>query len=210
MSEVAPAEERIVRYSFRERVMHWLAGFSYLYVLASGLAFYDPHLYWLAAILGGGPAARFWHPWSGLMFMGAMVWMHQMWRNEMRITETDRQWSREVRKYIENRDEEAPPSDRFNAGQKQFYWVMLVSAFLLLISGIVMWGPEFVPKSIRPVAVFIHEIAALITIGAFIIHVYMGLFMVPQSLRAIVQGYVSPRWARVHHRLWFNRVASRE
>ncbi len=73
-----------------------------------------------------------------------------------------------------------------------------------------MWGPEFVPKSIRPVAVFIHEIAALITIGAFIIHVYMGLFMVPQSLRAIVQGYVSPRWARVHHRLWFNRVASRE
>jgi formate dehydrogenase subunit gamma len=208
--EPALVEERVVRYTFRERIMHWLAGFTYLYLLISGLAFFAPHLYWLAAILGGGPTARFWHPWVGLAFTIAMVWMHQMWRTQMRITETDRAWSRAVRKYIENRDEEVPPSDRFNAGQKQFYWMMAISTILLLLSGLVMWFPEYVPwglRGFRYAAVFIHEVAALITIGAFIIHVYMGLFMVPGGFRAIVQGYVSPQWARMHHRLWFNRVA---
>jgi formate dehydrogenase subunit gamma len=53
-------------------------------------------------------------------------------------------------------------------------------------------------------------VAALVTIGAFIIHVYMGLFMVPGGFTAIVHGYVSPQWARMHHRLWFNRIATRE
>jgi Cytochrome b subunit of formate dehydrogenase len=76
----------------------------------------------------------------------------------------------------------------------------------LLLSGIVMWVPEYMPagmKWLRGVAILIHEIAALITIGAFIIHVYMGYFMVPGSWKAIVHGYVSPQWARTHHRLWF-------
>ena len=201
--------DRVVRYSLRERVMHWLVGFTYLYLLISGLAFYAPQLYWLATILGGGPVARFYHPWIGLVFTIAMVWMDVTWRVDMRITETDRRWTKEVRKYIENRDEEVPPSDRFNAGQKQFYWVMLVSTIFLLLSGLVMWYPEYVPwnlRGLRSVAIYIHEIAALVTIGAFIIHVYMGVFMVPGGMKAIVQGYVSPQWARSHHRLWFNRV----
>jgi formate dehydrogenase subunit gamma len=52
----------------------------------------------------------------------------------------------------------------------------------------------------------IHEGAALITIGAFIVHIYMGLFMVPGSLTAMVQGWVTKDWARTHHRLSFMRV----
>jgi len=88
----------ILRYTLRERVMHWLAGFTYLYLLTSGLAFFAPQLYWMAAILGGGPVARFWHPWAGLAFTIVMLWMHQTWRADMRMTETDRRWMRAVRK----------------------------------------------------------------------------------------------------------------
>ena len=137
---IAARDKEIVRYTLRERVMHWIVGFTYLYLLISGLAFYAPQLYWLAAILGGGPTARFWHPWIGLAFTVAMVWMHQSWRTDMRITETDRRWLQEVDKYIKNRDEEVPPADRFNAGQKYFYWVMAVGTIFLLLSGLVMWS----------------------------------------------------------------------
>ncbi len=45
----------IERYTFRERIMHWCTGLTYLYSLATGLAFYSPHLYWLAYMLGGPP-----------------------------------------------------------------------------------------------------------------------------------------------------------
>jgi len=211
--EPATTDRRVVRYTFPERVMHWVSGFTYLYLLISGLAFYAPQLYWLASILGGGPTARFWHPWIGLVFTIAMIWMHRSWRADMRITDVDRAWAREVDKYIKNQDEGVPPADRFNAGQKYFYWVMAIGAIFLLLSGLIMWFPEFVPwglRGFRYAAVIVHEVAALITIGAFIIHVYMGLFMVPGGFRAIVHGYVSPRWARMHHRLWFNRVTARE
>ena len=136
-----------------------------------------------------------------------------MYVRVVRFTDVDRAWSREVDKYIENKDEEVPPAERFNAGQKYFYWVMAIGTIFLLLSGLVMWFPEFVPwrlRVFRYAAVLIHEVAALITIGAFIIHVYMGLFLVPGGFRGMVRGYVSPQWARVHHRLWFNRMTTRE
>ena len=41
-----------------ERVMHWLNSITYLYCVATGLAFYTPHLFWLAVLLGGGPAPQ--------------------------------------------------------------------------------------------------------------------------------------------------------
>jgi len=198
--------EPVVRYTLKERLDHWLAGLTYLYLLMSGLAFYTPYLYWMAAILGGGPTARFWHPWVGLLFAVAVSWMHAIWRGEMRTTEADRAWNREVKKYIENRDEELPPVGRFNPGQKQFYWAMFFGMILLLVSGIVMWLPEYMPRGLRPIAVILHELAALITIGAFIIHIYMGLFVVPGGFHAIVQGYVSRGWAKAHHRLWYDRI----
>jgi len=67
-----------------------------------------------------------------------------------------------------------------------------------------MWFPEYIPfglRWIRPTAVLIRECAALVTIGAFVIHVYMSLFLVPGSLTAMMRGYVSAAWARTHHRL---------
>jgi len=37
--EVLP-NGRIVRYEFRERLMHWINGFAYLYLMFTGLAFW--------------------------------------------------------------------------------------------------------------------------------------------------------------------------
>jgi formate dehydrogenase subunit gamma len=205
--------QQIERYSLRERVNHWLAGLSYLYLLVSGLALYSPYLYWMAAALGGGPTVRFWHPWVGLVFALAVFWMHGIWHNEMRTTDADRRWNRDLRKYIENRDDEMPPVGRFNPGQKQFYWVMLLGMVVLLVTGTIMWIPEYLPRSLnllRAGAIVVHEVAALVTIGAFIIHVYMGVFVVPGGFRAILHGYVSREWARAHHRLWYERTAAKE
>jgi formate dehydrogenase subunit gamma len=58
-------------------------------------------------------------------------------------------------------------------------------------------------------AILVHEASALITIGAFIIHLYMGVFLVPGSVTAMVDGHVSKAWAKTHHRLWYDRVAEK-
>jgi formate dehydrogenase subunit gamma len=202
-------QDEIVRYTYSERICHWLSGLSYVYCLISGLAFFSPYLYWLAALLGGGPTARFWHPWAGLVFLVAIIWMHVIWKRDMSIDDADREWMKSVKFYATNRDELVPPQGRFNAGQKQFYWIMFYGAILLLISGLVMWFPELVPRAanwVREVAILIHVCAALVTIGAFIIHIYMGVFMVPGGFRGMVTGRVSRHWARNHHPLWYAKA----
>ena len=205
----ASAPGEIERYTFRERVMHWVTGFSYLYCLATGLAFYSPHLYWLATILGGGASSRYWHPIVGVIFLMGTLWMNNMWRRDMEITETDRRWLDRVENYAANRDYLLPLSERFNAGQKLFYWLMVYGALLLLLSGVFLWLPEYIPRQaswIRGIMILVHEIAALATIGGFLIHVYMGVLFVPGSMTAMTTGYVSRAWARTHHRLWYTRV----
>ena len=86
------AGRRIVRYAFRERLLHALTALSYVYLLLTGLAFWTPALYWIAAVLGGGYLSRVLHPWVGLIFSGALLWMFVTWRTDMRVKPEDRAW----------------------------------------------------------------------------------------------------------------------
>jgi formate dehydrogenase subunit gamma len=202
-------EGQVVRYTFEERVVHWANGATYTFCLLTGLAFYSPYLYWLSFV-GGSPAtSRFLHPWVGIFFFIAMLWMHSLWKLQMIATPEDRAWKEGVKNYIENRDELLPAQDRFNAGQKLFYWVMFYCAIILLITGVIMWFPEKMPRNLHwllTIIIPVHAATALITIGAFIIHIYMGVLMVPGGLKGIAYGRVSEEWARHHHRLWYDKI----
>jgi len=201
----------ILRYTMIERTIHWITALTYTYVLLTGLAFYSPHLYWMAALLGGAPTSRFWHPVIALVFLAGIIWMLQAWRADMEITPVDRTWGQAMNRYIRNEDAGLPPAERFNPGQKYFFWAMGWGALALLVSGVVLWFPEWLPwdlRALRSSAILLHEVAALITIGAFIIHVYMGTAMVRGGFTSIIRGEVSPAWARMHHRLWYQRVTA--
>lgn len=203
------ASGRILRYTLAERVVHWVAGLAYVYVLLTGLAFYSPHLYWIAILLGGAPTSRYWHPWIGLVFAATLFRMLRIWINDMHITQPDRAWAKSIGRYIRNEDEDLPPIGRFNAGQKYFFWVMLYAGITMLVSGLVLWFPERIPWSfrfLRYAAILLHVSAALVSIGAFIIHVYMGTAMVRGGFTSIIRGEVSPDWAKMHHRLWYSKV----
>ena len=56
-------DDCIPRYTLAERVNHWVSALTYMYLLVTGLGFWSPYLFWLTALVGGGPTARFWHPW---------------------------------------------------------------------------------------------------------------------------------------------------
>lgn len=202
-------ENEIVRYTLNERMCHWVSGVSYVYLLLTGLALFTPYLYWIAYVLGGGPTIRFWHPWVGLIFAASVLWMHSMWRGDMKTTAEDLEWRKTIKAYVTNRDDKVAPAGHFNSGQKSFYWVMFYGGILLLLTGIVMWFPELMPRSahwVLPLVVFLHCAGALLTIGAFIIHVYMGFFFVSGGLHGILWGRVPATWARAHHRLWYEKV----
>jgi formate dehydrogenase subunit gamma len=196
---------RIVRYDLGERLVHWAAAVSYVYLLLTGLALWTPALYWIAVVLGGGFLTRALHPVVGLLFAVVVLWMYAMWRRDMRVTPEDRRWRAAMGHYIRNEDALVPGAARFNYGQKVLFWVMVWGGVALLVSGLVLWFPDAVPRSlglVREVAILVHATSALITIGGFIVHLYMGLAVVPGGLSAMTHGEVSEEWARHHHPRW--------
>jgi formate dehydrogenase subunit gamma len=202
-------EEIIPRYSFGERINHWIGALSYIYLLITGLAFWSPYLFWLATIVGGAPTARFWHPWAGLIFTVSLSWTFIEWRRDMEIDDSDRAWAKAMPYYIQNQDDRLPPVGRFNFGQKLFFWGIFGGTILMLLSGVVLWYTEAVPWSLRYLryaAILIHASAALITIGLFLIHVYMSTILEEGSLGSMIHGGVTRAWAWTFHRLWYEKI----
>jgi len=77
------------------------------------------------------------------------------------------------------------------------------------LSGLVLWVPEYIPwsgRALRYAAVLIHPAAALLTIGLFMIHIYMSVFAERGALNSMIRGDVSQNFARRYHRLWWERV----
>ncbi|HEY2352708.1 MAG TPA: formate dehydrogenase subunit gamma [Candidatus Acidoferrum sp.] len=203
------ANGRIMRYSFRERLMHWINGFAYLYLMLTGLAFWSPWLLWIAVILGGAQISRMLHPWIGLVFAVSLTWMYLAWASQMHTTEADKAWWNSMNHYVRNEDEEMPPAGRYNMGQKLLFWGFILCGVLLFLSGLVLWIPEHLPwnaRALRYAAVLIHPAAAMITIGLFMIHIYMSVFAERGAFNSMTRGDVSEGFAKRYHRLWWERV----
>src|SRR5215471_12192780 len=109
MDQVLP-HGRVLRYPFAERLNHWIAAFSYIYLLLTGLAFWSPWLFWLAIVLGGGQVSRMLHPWIGLVFALALLQMYRMWSSQMHFEPVDREWMDSVQHYVRNEDDKMPPA----------------------------------------------------------------------------------------------------
>jgi formate dehydrogenase subunit gamma len=199
----------VLRYALHERLTHWVAAGSYLYLLATGLAFWSPWLMWLAVVLGGGQVSRMLHPWAGLIFTGAVWYMFAMWAKQMRYTAVDIDWWKSLHYYITNQDDKMPPAGRYNAGQKLLFWTFFWAGLVLLLSGLVLWFTDYLPWSLRwlrYVAVLLHPIAALVTIGNFMIHIYMGVFAERGAFGSVIRGDVSMAFAKRYHPGWYEEI----
>lgn len=200
---------RVLRYTFVERANHWVAALSYIYLLVTGLAFWTPWLFWLALLGGGGQVSRILHPWFGLIFTASVIYMYALWAGQMRTTEADKAWWRSLRYYVRNEDEKMPPAGRYNAGQKLLFWGFVIFGLLLLLSGLVLWLPEYMPWSwryLRYIAVLVHASSALITIGLFMIHIYMSVFAERGAFDSVIRGDVSTEFAKRYHPRWYEEI----
>jgi formate dehydrogenase subunit gamma len=199
----------VLRYEFHERLTHWVAAGSYIYCLATGLAFWSPWLFWIAIALGGGQISRTLHPWSGLIFFGSVLYMYSMWAKQMRFEPVDKQWWASLRYYITNQDDKMPPAGRYNAGQKMLFWSFFWAGLVLLLTGLVLWFPERLPWSmrwLRYISVFLHPVAALVTIANFMIHIYMGVFAERGAFGSVIRGDVSLAFAKRYHPGWYREI----
>ena len=78
----------------------------------------------------------------------------------------------------------------FNAGQKLYFWAIVVSAVVFLISGLPMWFPETFGRVAVAISYVLHDVAALVMLGGFIVHIYEGTAAQPGTFRSMTRGTV--------------------
>jgi formate dehydrogenase subunit gamma len=198
---VVRTSKEVVRYSLFERIVHWVVGVTFVYLLLSGMALAYPRMAWLANGLGGGQTMRAAHPWVGVVFSAGLLVMVFMWAGAMRFEKSDREWVRRRREYIRT-GHTGLDTGRYNAGQKGYYWVVLAFGAVLLITGIPLWFPWMAGAGVRQAARIIHNLAYLVMLAGFMIHVYMSTVMFPGTMSGMTSGKVSRRWASWHHPRW--------
>lgn len=195
---------RIERYSFFDRVMHWFTALTFVYLLLSGLALGYPRMAWLYDLLGGGQTTRWLHPVVGVAFTVGVVVMLVTWFRDMRLQPVDRQWTRRLGSYVRE-GHVGLDVDKYNAGQKGYFWFAVVTGLLLLLTGVPLWFPGSFPAGLLQVSRLTHHALFLLTVAGFIVHVYMSTAMFPGTLRSMTDGTVDRAWAAHHHPRWFRR-----
>ncbi|OLE50813.1 MAG: formate dehydrogenase subunit gamma [Acidobacteria bacterium 13_1_20CM_3_53_8] len=201
----------LLRHPVYTRVLHWLVAISFVLSLLSGFAIYSPYLFrWLTPLFGGGPTTRFLHPWFGLLFDIFFFFQFLNWLVPMLWTKADSRWLRRIKEYTTN-EEKLEPEDVgfFNGGQKIYFWAIVVSGLLFLISGIPMWLDHVAPRWLVAASYIVHDIAALIMLAGFIIHIYEGTAAQPGTFRSMTDGTVTKEWAWTHHPAWYEDVTGR-
>jgi formate dehydrogenase subunit gamma len=199
----------LTRNSTITRLNHWVTATCFVLLMLSGLAMFDPLLYWLANLFGGGPWARMAHPWIGVaLFVSYSGLIIQFWRDNL-WTRSDFAWLGAIDKVLANEEEKVPEVARFNAGQKLVFWSMTLLVPALLITGLVIWEYYFgtyTSIETQRAALLIHSLCAVAAIIIWITHVYAAIW-VRGSMRAMTQGWVTPGWGWRHHRRWFRALA---
>lgn len=204
-------EGEVLRHGLFTRVVHWLVALFFVLSLLSGFALFSPWLYaWMAPLFGGGPRARLLHPWFGMAFVAVFAGLLFQWFVPMRWQSSDRLWLRRIREYVTNQHRGEPDYvGKFNAGQKLWFWAIVVCAILFLVSGFFLWWPELFGRRLMWVSYLVHDVAGLLMLAGFIVHLYEGTAAMPGTFRSMTRGTVTERWARTYHPAWRREVTAR-
>src|SRR5215204_8740 len=202
----------LLRHPVYTRFLHWSVAISFILSLLSGFAIYSPWLFhWLTPIFGGGPRTRALHPWFGVVFEVFFLFQFINWFAPMVWTQADRRWLRRIKNYVTNDDRlESEEVGFFNGGQKLYFWAIAVSGVLFLITGLLMWFDDIVPRWSVAVSYVVHDVAALVMLGGLIIHIYEGTAHQPGTFRSMIDGTVTEKWAWTHHPAWYRAITGRD
>ena len=209
-TRVRPGE--LLRHPVYTRVLHWSVAIFFILSLLTGFAIYSPWLfYWITPLFGGGPRTRALHPWFGLLFEVFFLFQFLNWVAPMAWREADRRWVKRMRQYVTNENATEPEDvGFFNGGQKLYFWAIVVSGVLFLITGLLIWFDDVVGRWIVAISYVIHDLAALLMLAGFIIHIYEGTAHQPGTFRSMIDGTVTERWAWTHHPAWYRTVTGRD
>ncbi|WP_373100071.1 MULTISPECIES: formate dehydrogenase subunit gamma [Pasteurellaceae] len=198
-------DTKIVRHKPLARVSHWFLVICFFLTMFTGVAFFFPDFAWLHEILGTPQLARAVHPFTGIiMFISFIILAFIYWHHNI-PEKNDIRWLKGIKQVLLGNEHAVAYNGKYNLGQKMLFWTLILAMLTLLTTGIIMWRQYFshnFPIPVIRVAILLHSASAFALFTGILVHIYMA-FWVKGSIRGMVEGWVTVRWAKKHHPKWF-------
>lgn len=205
--------------------LHWSNAVAWVILLSTGLGLLvgsSYRLVWegwpalLTTLAGGREGLKLAHSIVGLIwFIEVVVLAIVGWKQSsefirygLRIGKDDISWLKARGSGIMGRYEPMPPQDQYNGGQKLFAWLVILGTVVIGISGVILFFGQRLPMGLVQWALPVHvAFAGLVAMG-LIVHLFMSLLLKEErpALISMFTGKVDARFARTHHRKWYDRV----
>jgi len=217
---------RVPRWSWFNRLLHWTTAVTFIALAVTGLSMLIGREL-LIPLLGKAGFAT-WaqasiqvHNVIGPLFSVCIALMIVLWVWSNFPNKVDLAWLKAGGGMFSK--DSHPSAGRFNAGEKLWFWLLVVGGGAVVVSGILLVGPKYahlLPGQL--VALFdglgraemqqahiIHAIVAILWTAVALGHIYIGTAGTEGAFEGMSTGYVSEEWARQHHDLWYEQMASR-
>jgi formate dehydrogenase subunit gamma len=195
----------VVRFNGLERFVHWMTATCFIILALSGLNITFGKMllvpiFGLDAFAAWSQWAKYAHNYLSFPFTVGVVLILLMWIAGNIPNKVDVEWVKRGGGIVGN---DHPPAQRFNAGQKMIYWIVVLGGTASAITGYLLMFP-FYATGIEGMqtAQSVHGIVAALFIAVMLAHIYIGTIGMEGAFEAMGEGTVDENWARQHHALW--------
>jgi formate dehydrogenase subunit gamma len=193
---------RILRFDRVQRAVHWANALLFGVLMVTALPLYFPSM---ERVVGRHVLVAEIHLWAGVALPIPLVvalvgpWGAALRRDLRRIN----RWTEGEWRWLWTRGrEETLLFDKFNPGQKLNAIFVGASIVIMLGTGSMLKWFSLFPVSWRTGATFVHEVLAFVIFAVVFGHIAMALTH-PDSLRSMLRGWVTEKWAKQNAPRWF-------
>jgi formate dehydrogenase subunit gamma len=202
----------LVRFTSFERLVHWMTATCFIILAVSGLniTFGKPLLLPLIgpeAFTDWSQWAKYAHNYLSFPFTLGVFVIFLMWIGWNVPSRVDVEWLKKGGGMVGH---EHPPADRFNAGQKIIYWIVVLGGAAVAVSGYILMFPFYGTNiADMQVAQIVHGVVSLLFVAVMLAHIYIGTIGMQGAFEGMWDGTVDLNWAKQHHKLWVEKEMSK-
>jgi formate dehydrogenase subunit gamma len=98
-------------------------------------------------------------------------------------------------------------AERYNAGEKLWFWTIVLLGMALSVSGLILDFPIFgQPRLWMEWSLIVHGVVAVLLVAGLLGHIYIATLGMEGAIESITDGRVDANWAKEHHDLWYQKV----
>ena len=199
----------ILRWSVFDRFIHWGLALSFIALALTGLGLLFGR-YVLMPLMGKeafgalSAVSKPVHDYISPFFIVFLLLTLAAWMKHNLPKAYDWEWLKKVGGYLTH---EHAPAGFINAGEKVWYWFLILGGIAVVVSGLFMLTPNFDwTRSTMQVSSIVHIASGIGLISFSFVHMYMSTLGNEGTFQAMVSGDVDERWAELHHDVWYDEL----